>query len=426
MSVQRYDHTATLLPSGKVLVAGGETDLSGCCAAPTSSAELYDPSTGTWSMTGAMSTPRENHTATLLFNGKVLVTGGTGDNPNPTTLLTTAEIYDPARGGWTKADSMNSGRTLHTATLLLDGKVLVAGGYSTASNSYGYLASAELYDPVNGGWTNTGTMNNTRGHHTAMLLFNGKVLVAAGYGAVNEASYDTELYDPASGTWATTGTLNMLQWGIRTATLLSNGKVVLAKGYDTSVPGYLPVGELYNLETGTWTETARMTVGGGYHSSLLLPDGKVLVAGGYGPGGVYYSSADIYDPVAGTWTATGSMTTPRKNHSATLLANGQVLITGGYQGNQIVLTDAELYSSTSVPLTAIVLSNSTRLASGGFKFGFANSHGALFSVLATTNASMPLNNWSSVGSVIEIFPFQFLFTDSEATNSQRFYRVRSL
>src|SRR6266581_2565543 len=127
MSVGRYSHTATLLPNGKVLVTGGETTLCGCCVAPTSSAELYDPDSGRWSRTGDMTTTREFHTATLLTNGTVLVAGGAGGDAVPD-FLSSAEMYDPTTEKWKTTTPMNVARLTHTATLLADGRVLVAGG----------------------------------------------------------------------------------------------------------------------------------------------------------------------------------------------------------------------------------------------------------------------------------------------------------
>ena len=209
-------HTATLLPNGKVLVAGGY-DSDGALA----SAELYDPASGTWTATGSLATARVRHTATLLPNGKVLVAGGVDSSgysrergtlrsgerdldghrqPRHRTLLITrrrccptarcssqadhgnvgvlasAELYDPASGTWTATGSLTTARYGHTATLLPNGKVLVAGGY----NGLGYLASAELYDPASGTWTATGSLATARYDHTATLLPNGKVLVAGG------------------------------------------------------------------------------------------------------------------------------------------------------------------------------------------------------------------------------------------------------
>ena len=167
MGTARTGHTATLLQSGKVLVAGGSDG-----SVYLSSAELYDPATGTWTSTGSLADARGNHTATLLPSGKVLVAGGLGSG---FTYLSSTELYDPASGMWTATGSLGTARWGHTATLLPSGKVLVAGGFNAGS-----LSSAELYDPASGTWTATGSMSTPRYGHTATLLPSGKVLVAGG------------------------------------------------------------------------------------------------------------------------------------------------------------------------------------------------------------------------------------------------------
>src|SRR5882724_9558163 len=158
-----------------------------------------DPASGTWTFTGSLNTARYPHTATLLPNGMVLVAGGFDTSLN---ALDSAELYDPASGTWTVTGSLNIGRTYHTATLLPNGMVLVAGGFD---NTFIASASAELYDPASGTWTATGNLNNARAFHTATLLPNGIVLVAGGHDGPTFTPSDilssAELYDPASGTW---------------------------------------------------------------------------------------------------------------------------------------------------------------------------------------------------------------------------------
>src|SRR5207253_189440 len=170
LATARYFHTATLLPNGKVLVAGGDGD-----GPSQESAELYDPASGTWTASGSLGAARDAPAATLLPNGKVVVAGvfngifDTGFN------LASAELYDPASGTWTATGSLGAARSDHTATLLPNGKVLAAGGFGA-----GYLSSAELYDPASGTWSATGSFTTGRNEHRATLLPNGKVLVAGG------------------------------------------------------------------------------------------------------------------------------------------------------------------------------------------------------------------------------------------------------
>jgi uncharacterized repeat protein (TIGR01451 family) len=167
MSIVRGQHTATLLSDGRVLVSGGPEE-GGISPPPPSSAEIYDPVLGTWSLTGPMSADHRLHTATLLPDGRVLVSGGF---TFVRVVSASAEIFDPALGTWSLTGSMSAERAQHTATLLPDGRVLVSGGR---------LASAEIYDPALGTWSLTASMNTSRSRHTATLLPDGRVLVSGG------------------------------------------------------------------------------------------------------------------------------------------------------------------------------------------------------------------------------------------------------
>ena len=313
LNTGRVGHTATLLPNGKVLVVGGEDRNNNTLA----SAQLYDPASGTWTTTGSLNTGRYLQTATLLSNGKVLVAGGQDRNLN---RLASAELYDPASGTWTTTGSLNNARDGHTATLLPNGKVLVAAGFYYNGGTDVNLSSAELYDPASGTWTPTGSLNTARYDHTATLLPNGKVLVAGGIG--NSA----ELYDPASGTWTTTGSLNTARF-CHTATLLANGQVLVVGGGrsgDYVTP--LADAELYDPASGTWTVTGSLDTARYWHTATLLPNSRVLVTGGYSSGPL--ASAEVYDSASGKWTTTGSLNTARSLHTATLLPNGKVLVAG--------------------------------------------------------------------------------------------------
>jgi len=254
--------TLTVLPGGKVLVAGGVPSVG---YGSLSSAELYDPATGLWSATGSLTTARELHTATLLPNGKVLVAGGVG----PPGYLASAELYDPATGTWSPTGSLATSRGDDpTATLLPNGKVLVAGGfYST------YLASAELYDPATGTWTATGSLATARQDQTATLLPSGKVLVAGGYNGGVLAS--AELYDPATGLWTTTGSLVNASFAAD-ATVLPNGKVLVTGGaYASGAEIYDPAAHTIAANPGaggTISPASANVPAGGSQEFDIVPD----------------------------------------------------------------------------------------------------------------------------------------------------------
>jgi hypothetical protein len=182
----RAAHSATLLQNGQVLIVdGGQLDIDDLLVS-TASAELFDPSHGSFAATGSPFVARESHTATLLLNGKVLITGGNEFNGYPTWLTptATAELYDPVTGAFAKTGNMTVGRTQHTASLLSDGRVLVVGGStnigSGTATTTTTLASADIYDPGTGIFSPTGNMASPRAGHTATLLAAGKVLITGG------------------------------------------------------------------------------------------------------------------------------------------------------------------------------------------------------------------------------------------------------
>jgi hypothetical protein len=345
----RAGHKATLLPNGKVLVEGGQ-DSSGAILL---TSELFDPAGGTWTPTGSLADFRADHTATLLTNGKVLVTGGLVVRPGDSSLRT-AEVYDSAKETWTATGSLTIGRGLHTATVLPDGRVLVAGGYYV-NGSYGSLASTEIYDPASGTWALTGDLITKRHVHTATLLPDGKVLVAGGnYGSVGGPTLSSaELFDVATGAWTDTGSLTTGRQS-HTATLLPSGKVLVAGGFNG---GPLGSAELYDPSSGTWAPTGSLIAARYLHTATLLPSGKVLVTGGEDSTNVV-GSAELYDPTSGTWTDTGSLSTSRFLQTATLLSDGKVLIAGG-RGGSGVLASAEIFTGPPVPPS--LLNISTRL-----------------------------------------------------------------
>ncbi|WP_164017120.1 Kelch repeat-containing protein [Pyxidicoccus trucidator] len=319
----RTQHTVTLLLDGKVLVTGGYSELSG----PTTTTEVYDPASGTWSATGAMHVPRANHTATLLLDGKVLITGGQD--------TATAEVYDPASGTWSTTGSLAVLRFDHTATLLPGGKVLVSGGQSVGVT----LAMVEVYDPASGTWSVAGSMASPRIGHAATPLPGGKVLVTGGYSGNGAERETTEVYDSASGTWSAGATMSSTR-ARHAATPLSDGKVLVSGG--VSGGGLLATVEVYDPASDTWSTTASLSWPRERHTATPLSDGKVLVSGGGGNGGLL-ATAEVYDPASGTWSTTSSLSWRRLNHLATRLLNGKVLVSGGISDDSYLAT-AELYT----------------------------------------------------------------------------------
>ena len=296
---------------------------------------VIDPS---WTTTGGMPDQREWHTSTLLLSGKVLVVGG---HNLVNGYLASAELYDPITGSWSFTGSLGTARDFHTATLLPNGKVLVAAGQGSVDN----LNSAELYDPATGTWSTTGSLVNRRYGHTATLLPSGKVLVTGGwYGA---ALNSAELYDPTTGVWQSGGTLGTGRV-FHTATLLPSGKVLVIGGSDGRGNCFSSA-ELYDPAGNTWTPTGSMGAAREKHTVTLLPDGKVLVIGGRDGFVLGWASCELYDPASGTWTVTASLPNAVSSHTATLLSSGEVLVAGGAN---LSFSPAELYDPTSATWTA--------------------------------------------------------------------------
>ena len=324
LAQNRADHMATLMGDGKVLVAGGS--FPAC-----HSVELYDPDSSQWRAGASLGAPRERgHTVTLLGDGKVLVAGGWGLQMR----LNGTAVYDPVSGQWSTGAWLAQARAGHTATLLADGKVLVAGG--NAGNKAGFrLKSAELYDPVTEQWSAVGNLAHARTGHTATLLDDGKVLVAGGWD--DEGLSSAELYDPVSGQWSAVASLTHARAG-HTVTLLADGKVLVTGGIGAyNQP--LSSTELYDPASGRWSAVESLTPARHSHTATLLSDGKVLVVGGRSNRAVI-SSAELYDPVSGQWSAVESLAQPRYSHTATLLGDGKVLVVGGHRdGGQALVTE---------------------------------------------------------------------------------------
>ena len=310
-------------------------------AASASGAELYNPSTGTWTRTGSMNAARNDFAATLLTNGQVLAVGGYRNDPlKGAVALASAELYNPATGTWTYTGSLHTARWSHTATLLQNGEVLVAGGETLGPDGRISFASAELYNPATGTWTTTGSLHTARFDQTATLLQNGQVLVAGGNTGVFVGLASAELYTPATGKWKTTGSMTTVRRG-HTMTLLQNGQVLVAGGSDGS-GNLLASAELYNPSTGTWTLTGNLPHPLDGFTATLLQNGQVLAAAGNDGG--YIACAELYDPSTGAWTLTGSLNQARAYQTAVLLQHGDVLVAGGAYNVYYPTYTAEYYT----------------------------------------------------------------------------------
>lgn len=415
----RYDHTATLLYSGRVLVAGGATGTpinvqgqtvpgapgtpgggkgpvivwkqpiivggpggttpgtstpsASSGQVPAATAEVYDPTSGSWAPTGSPITRRYVHTATRLADGRVLLAGGLVASGTTVNATAASERFDESTGTFTATGQLVAARSRHTATRLFDGRVLAAGGVATSNN---WLASAELFDPSAGAWSTTAAMAQGRAFHDAVLLPNGWVMAIGGVGRSS-----VELYDPTAATWVTAPSLP-LAVGAQSSTLLRTGAVLTAGGFDSSTTtgsrtgsaykqvacvadvfqgGWHPTGAMpaprrrpilvpladgrvlatggdnggpqahawvYDPRAGTFTATTAMRTARDRHTATLLPGGFVLVAGGASISSAT-ASAELYDPATATWYPMGSMATAREGHTATLIAWGHVLVAGG-------------------------------------------------------------------------------------------------
>jgi hypothetical protein len=321
MTQPRALHTATLLPSGRVLLAGGVSPNWGVTAA-----EVYDPKTGTFTPTGKMARARADHTAVALASGRVLILAGTGDPY--------VELYDPAKGTFAPTGTlMHPGRSSPSATLLPSGKVLVAGGEEDDNTG---PWPAELYDPAAGTFTAVGTPTQARTGHGATLLPSGLVLLAGGGTHATDPGTDgtatADLFDPIANTFSAAPAMAGARRAHR-ATLLPSGKVLITGGH-ASTP--LQTAEVYDPRPGalsarTLVEPRR------YHTATALPSGQVLLAGGE-RNGTALATVDLYDPPTGSFRTVGAMATARKQHAAALLPGGKVLLSGGFDGTGVLAT----------------------------------------------------------------------------------------
>ncbi|WP_437281591.1 kelch repeat-containing protein [Sorangium sp. So ce375] len=448
MDAGRYNHTATRLLDGRVLVTGGYNIVS----LELSSAEIFNPSTLTWTAAHRMNVRRNLHAAALLPNGQVLVTGGTVSN---SLLVSTAnvELYSPSINTWTECQSMIDQRTLHTATVLASGKVLLTGGLQYSGSTAVDLASAEVFDRAATPWVLTPPMAHAHRGFFATRFYDGRVLAAGGDigsgskaadvydpntntwtsvaptaevhewatitgfvnnkvlvagGTASTTAKNAELYDPATNTWSSVGTGSLAREN-HTATLLYNGKALIVGGWSTSINNtVLANTRLFDPAGNSWTATASMGIARYGHTATLLANGKVLVTGGSSTGG-YQATAEIYDPATNTWSPVPSMGQPRIYHTATLMGDGNVLVVGGDNDDEYSLVSTEIYRPSSNDWvyganisvgrsshTATALNDGRVLVAGGWTFNPLPPNG-LFKQASASIYDPVSNTWTAVG-----------------------------
>lgn len=313
MAQGRYNHTSTLLPTGKVLLAGGEST-----SGSFDSAELFDPATERFAATGKMTTKRSKHTATLLSSGKVLITGGiSGGIP-----VSSAELYDPVTGLFSPISSMTIPRRGHSATKLLDERVLIIGGISEGVYP---TVSTEIFNPETGRFSPVGPLLLARVNHATTLLSSGKVLVLGGGGA----SKETEVFDPISSSFVSAASTSGYG-SFPAATKLENGKIFVFCD---------DIADIYDPISGSFTRIGP-AISQAYNWTISpLANGQVLLTGGNGHGYV-----ELYDPASNRFVKTGLMVIyDRIGHTATLLQNGKILVAGGYGNGAISHAECEIY-----------------------------------------------------------------------------------
>jgi hypothetical protein len=360
LNTSRYEHNATMLNNGQILVAGGVTcAVAGSCMYLNSS-ELYNPASGAFTYTGSMATAR-SAPAVLLNNGNVLVAGGyTCDNSGNCSSLISAEIYDPTTASFTSTEPMTMARSGHTMTVLGNGTVLIAGGEDcTSTTSCAALSSAEIYDPNAGTFTPTSNgMSAARFGASAVLLDSGSVLIVGGFDGANLPAA-AEIYSPGTNntfTWAG-GSLNVPRFGA-TSTLLNNGQVLVAGGSTCASGCPTNAAEIYDPIANTFTNVAGgMTTPRFNHSATSLTNGDIVVAGGFSSCSSScneaIASTEFFDPIARQFTSSQAVANALAGHTGTLTANGDVLLIGGINDGVTLATD-QWYQPTNLTPTGLV------------------------------------------------------------------------
>jgi len=345
MNKARSFFVAVQLLNGNVLVAGG---FDGSLPGPPifADAEIYNLHTGAWTPIAPMNTARAAPVGLRLEDGRFMVIGGADENFN---FLASAEIYDPSTNTWSLTAPMNDVRFEDFVAILLPGrKVLVAGGFG---NDFVSLASAEIYNEATNTWAPTGSMNVGRGEFANVVLNDGRVLVVGGITELSEsgaAIASAEIYDPVSGTWTLTGSMSTARED-PTAVRLLDGRVLVAGGDSSEDVPRFTSAEIFDPHTGQWTATGDMTAGRSEteYAGVLLRDGRVLIPGGHTAFETPVATADLYNPKTGTWSPAGSMSVPRAGHSAIVLnGNRGVLVMGGLNSPPAATASVDIAAQT--------------------------------------------------------------------------------
>ena len=328
---------------------------------------VYDPAADRWAVRAPIPLTQGNDAPVLLADGRVLFSGGvacSGSIPVSCSKLNAAQVYDPAADTWTPVAAMPTRHDAHTATLLPDGTVLVAGGNVASGASEAIVTNVvERYDPRTNRWSTAAPLAVTRLAHTATLLRDGRVLVAGGLSSgaqpgpirVPTVSASAELYDPAADRWTPAASMTD-QWRseccTQTASSLPDGRVLITGTYQ-------PRAQVYDPAADRWTPTGSMTTARARYSVTPLPDGRVLAVGGdaFSSGECYpcaLASTEIYDPVTNTWAGNSPLSGPRVGHHAAATGDGRVLVIGGrnrawWQQDGEYLTTAEIYTPVPAP-----------------------------------------------------------------------------
>jgi hypothetical protein len=316
MAYVRYGHIALGLNDGKVLIAGGYNG-----SAYLQTAELYNPATNTFALTGSMTSVRGLGGGVLLSDGRVLAFGGY----NGSGVTNTAEIYNPSTGTWSATGSMVGSRYLPYGVRLSDNRVLAMGGFNDATT--------EIYNPSTGTWSAAASMNGGRYLGGVVLLNDNTVLACGGMTAIYPAAINAtcQKYNSSTNTWSTTGAPVAPRAGAIFAKL-ADGRVLAGGGMNAAYT-YLATAEVYNPTAGTWAATGSLSTARYATAFAALTDGTVLAAGGYN-GTSYLATAELFNPGAGTWSATVSLSTAGLGYwsPAARLFDGSVLVSGGYNG----------------------------------------------------------------------------------------------